>query len=134
MDSGISIHHSVIQMRLVKLSVLLSVRSGRIVEMPRPIGGGGRQRRGRSIGPVRRRSSRSRKRPSGINRRRRNDLFAAEFSLGSEALQVGHETHPQRILNVHSFDGDHVTCHFRCALPEAHRVVIHRVFMRIVSQ
>ena len=62
-----------------------------------------------------------------------NDLFAAQFPLRGEALQVGHEPHAQRILHVHSLDGDQVASHFAGAFTEAHAVVVHRVPLRVVS-
>ena len=127
-ERSVAVHHPVIQMRLIELSVRV-VRSRRIVEVTRV---GWRQRGGRGVGAVWWRSGR--KRPSGIGGGGRNDLFAAEFPLGGEALQVGHEPHSERILHVHSFHGDHVTGNFSGALAEAHRVVIHGVLVRIVSQ
>lgn len=51
--------------------------------------------------------------------------------LGGEALQVGHETQPQRVLQVQPFDSHQVASYFGRALSEADTVVIHSKLSRV---
>ena len=60
--------------------------------------------------------------------------LVAQFPLRGETLQVGHETHPHRILHIHSFDGDQVTGHLGRAFAEPYRVVVHGELVRVVGQ
>jgi len=91
-------------------------------------GGGAGRRADGALG--RRRERRRRPRPRGRR------LLGGHLSLRREALQVRHESQPQRVLHVHALDAHHVARHLGGALPEAQTVVVHRqavCFVRVIA-
>lgn len=60
--------------------------------------------------------------------------FSRQFSLRSKALQVAHQSKPQRILDVKTLAANKIPSDFSCAFPETDAVVVHCVSLRVVSE
>ncbi len=65
---------------------------------------------------------------------RRAGGLVGQVALGREALEVGHEAEPERVLDVHPLDGDEVAGDLCGALPETDAVVVDGDLVRVVGQ